>query len=340
MEAARKILVVRVGRAGDMVMITPALSVLLEAQPVADIHLLTSQEGARVLRGFDRRLTRSWLYTRKFPRSLLLRYSLVRELRSEGFDQVYVFEDKPFYAAWLADIAPKVYDLSAAGGDVHFSERCLEVVAAANGQPFGRKWVSLPVTHEGRARARALLSEHKITPETCLIGMHPTFSGSRLPVFRNRAEQKHRHWPAASFAQLARILDARAQSLGLPLQILIDALPEESSLIEPIIRDSGGLVTLLAAPPDFERYKAILQELDVLITPNTGPMHIAAAVGTPVVALFSGWSAADCGPFVAPERFAALDAAAGEGPQPGLAAITPEQVNEAIFRLLAPSQLA
>ena len=243
METARKILVVRIGRAGDMVMITPALSELLEAQPAADIHLLTSKEGARVLQGFDPRLTRSWLYTRKFPHSLLLRYSLPRELRSEGFDQVYVFEDKPFYAAWLADVAPQVYDLPAAkGGNVHFSERCLEVVAGAGGQPFGRKWVSLPVTNEGRMRARALLSEHRINPEICLIGMHPTFSGSKRLVFRNRGEQKHRHWPAASFAQLARILDARAQSLGLPLQILIDALPEESSLIEPIIKGSGGLV--------------------------------------------------------------------------------------------------
>lgn len=340
MAAPRKILVVRVGRAGDMVMITPALAMLLETQPQVEIHLLTSREGARILRGYDPRLTRYWLYTRKFPRTMLLRYSLARELRSEGFDQVFVFEDKPFYATWLADIAPQVYELPAARDDMHFSERCLEAAAEGTRQTLQRRWASLPVRNEGRLRAKALLSEHGIHPEKCLVGMHPTFSGSGLPVFRNRAEKKHRHWPADSFTKLARLLTAQAQSLGLPMQIVIDALPEECSLIEPIIQDSGGLVTLLAAAPDFERYKAVLQELDVLITPNTGPMHIAAAVGTPVVGLFSGWSAEDCGPFVAPERFAALNATAGAGSQPGLAAITPEQVSEAVFRLLAPCRPA
>jgi ADP-heptose:LPS heptosyltransferase len=35
----------------------------------------------------------------------------------------------------------------------------------------------------------------------------------------------------------------------------------------------------------------VLERLAVLVTPNTGPMHFAAAVGTKVVALFSGWRA-------------------------------------------------
>lgn len=340
MAAARKILVVRMGRVGDMVMITPALASLLETLPDAEFHLLTGRDGARVLRGFDPRLTRCWLYTRRFPRSWLVRHSLARDLRRVGYDQVYVFEDKPFYANWLADVAPRVVALSKPEQEMHFSERCLATAAEGTGLPLPRKWISLPVQDEGRRRARALLAENGVDPQNCLVGLHPSFSGSKRFFWRDRAEKMHRQWPPSSFANLARILAARAQSLGLPLQILIDALPEERSLIQPIIRDSGGLVTLLTAPPDFERYKAVLQELDILITPNTGPMHIAAAVGTPVVGLFSGWSASDCGPFVPAERFEALQVAAGAPGRIGLAAITPEQVSEAALRLLAPCRPA
>jgi len=67
----------------------------------------------------------------------------------------------------------------------------------------------------------------------------------------------------------------------------------------------------------------------LLVTPNTGPMHVAAAVGTPVVALFSGWSPAECGPFVPPERARTLRAEDTAEPGRGLAAISADAVFEA-----------
>lgn len=86
----------------------------------------------------------------------------------------------------------------------------------------------------------------------------------------------------------------------------------------------GDAVTVLSGPPDFERHKALLQKLKLLVTTNSGLMHVAAAVGTPVVALFSGWSPADCGPFVPPGRSAVLRAEDGPRPERGLAAISAE----------------
>ena len=203
------------------------------------------------------------------------------------------------------------------------------IVEAVN----GRRVAAIVLTHGHEDHIGAVPYLLRLRPDIPIYG-------SRLTLALLAAKLREEAARRGMAGLLARILDARARSLGLPLQILIDALPGERSLIDPIIRDSGGLVTLLAAPPDFERYKGVLQELDILVTPNTGPMHIAAAVGTPVVGLFSGWSAADCGPFVPPERFVALQAADRGGGGSGLAAITPEQVAEAVFRLLAPSRPA
>jgi ADP-heptose:LPS heptosyltransferase len=55
-------------------------------------------------------------------------------------------------------------------------------------------------------------------------------------------------------------------------------------------------------------------------------MHVAAAVGTPVVALFSGWDPADCGPYAPPERVRVLRAEDTPHPERGLAAISADAV--------------
>jgi len=83
--------------------------------------------------------------------------------------------------------------------------------------------------------------------------------------------------------------------------------------------------------PDFERCKALLQRLAVLVTPDTGPMHFAAAVGTKVVALFSGWKASECGPFVPAERASIVRAEDMPQGERGLAAIPPQAVLEAVL---------
>ncbi len=334
MKGKRKILVVRVGRAGDLVMITPALNALLAAMPEAEFHLLTSAEGVRVMRDYHPRLTRLWVYSRRFPRSLLMKSALTRAFAREGYERIYVLEAKPTYRKWLLKIGPRVHALPAGPSSGHYCDRCLAVVRDSLEIPCPEGWVHLPVTAGGRKKARELLAEHGVGPATLLVGLHPTFSGSGLPFFRSRKDLGHRNWPPAHFARLGRLLKDQAQRRGRDLAVIIDALPEERPLVDPVIAAAGGAVTLLSGPPDFQRYKGLLEALDVLVTPNTGPMHIAAAVGTPVVALFSRWTAEDCGPYMDPARRIILRAEDTPDPRAGLAAITPEKAADAVWQLL------
>jgi ADP-heptose:LPS heptosyltransferase len=199
---------------------------------------------------------------------------------------------------------------------------------------MAKGWVGLPVSENGLAKARALLDDNGIESGDLLVGLHPTFGGSSLPFFRDRKGTRHRVWPPESFARLSRQLHEKAQALGTPLRVVIDALPDERSLVEPIVKESRGIITLLTEPPDFERYKGLLRCLDVMVTPNTGPMHIAAAVGTPLVALFSGWAPEECGPYVPHERFRVLRAEDHPDARRGLSAIPPDAVAEAVLDLL------
>jgi ADP-heptose:LPS heptosyltransferase len=329
-----KILVVRVGHAGDMVMITPALNAILQAFPEDQIHLMTSREGRRVMKGYHPRLTHTWIYHRRFLQGPWLKRTLVRELRSQNYTRAYIFESNPHYHLLLVGTASSVYRLDDLTPGVHYCDRCLAVVARSIDTPVGKSWITLPVSEDGLARARVVLTKYGIEPNTLLVGLHPTFSGSGVRLFRDNKGMRHRVWARESFASLARQLSERAHAMRLPLRIVIDALPEERAYVEPIVSQSGGVVTLLTEPPDFERYKGVLRCLDVLVTTNTGPMHIAAAVGTRVVALFSGWSKDECGPFTPAEQFRALRAEDYDHAERGLVAIPPTKVVDAVFELL------
>ncbi len=106
-------------------------------------------------------------------------------------------------------------------------------------------------------------------------------------------------------------------------------MPEEKELGMKIIEASQHNVKLLTPAPDFERYKATLARMDLLIVPNTGPMHIAAAVGTNIVSLFSIHNPKDCAPFTDQSKLTVLRAEDCQDPEQGLAAISADDVFQA-----------
>ena len=325
----RRVLAVRVGRGGDLVMITPALRMLLDGLPGAELDLLTSAEGPRILRGFDPRLARYHVYHRRFPGSLLLRPRLRAALRREGYERVYLFESHPHYRSLVEGAAPEVHALGGAPAGRHFCDRCLDVVEPTLPHPRPRGWISLPVTEAARAAASGYLAAHGLADGDRLAGLHLTFSESARGLFAGRRGLKNRVWPDAAAADLARRLVEHGRSQGRPIRPVVDILPHERGLLAGFLERAGDAVTVLSGPPDFERYKAVLARLALLVTPNTGPMHVAAAVGTPVVALFSGWSPKECGPFVPPERARILRAEDTAEPGRGLAAISADSIFEA-----------
>jgi heptosyltransferase-1 len=325
----KRILAVRVGRGGDLVMITPALRMLLEGFPGAEVDLLSSADGPRVLRGFDPRLARFHVYHRRFPGSLFLRPRLRAALRREGYERVYLFESHPHYRALVEGAAPVIHALAVAARERHYCDRCLDVVEPTLPRPQPRGWISLPVTEGARAAAGGYLAAHGLAGDERLVGLHLTFSGSARGLFAGRRGLENRAWSDVAGAELARRLVEHGRSQGRPIRPVVDVLPHERGLLAGFLERAGDAVTVLSGPPDFERYKAVLARLALLVTPNTGPMHVAAAVGTPVVALFSGWSPAECGPFVPPERARTLRAEDAAEPGRGLSAISAGSVFEA-----------
>jgi len=328
-----KLLVIRIGRAGDMVMITPSLLALLESYPEHEVHILTSTDGKRVLSGFDPRVTDIFVYEKKRLTTGLARLKQFKKIRKEGYDYIFNFELKPSYKIIYKDLDAKVFELDESEMHLNYAKRCLNIVQKSLDKKISTYWDWLPVTEEGVEKARKQLLDAEISDTDFVIGIHPSFSGSKKGLFSNKRRNHLREWPPEYFAAVINMLAEFNNENSLNIKIIIDLLPGELALGETIVKLSGNNAVLFTLKPDFQRYKALLKRMDLLITPDTGPMHIAAALGTKNICLFSGKSPDDCGPYMPPEDYFALRSEDYDS-QSGLQAIKPEYVFEASKRFL------
>lgn len=318
-----RILLIRAGRVGDMVMITPAVQAILDHCPDAQVDLLTSRDGQRVFRDFSPRL-RTLLYDRHTVLAGLARLALLKQVCAAAYDLACCFEVNPSFAAFARG-AVRSFAITSDSRGERYARRCLDVALRAVGREPGAPgcWTMLPVTADGRERACAAYAAAGIPDDAFVVGLHPTYSGL-YRAWRRRGVDAGRRWPEESFAALARGLTEEAAARGLDLRVVMDLLPEEAELGERIVHLSGGAVTMMTPPPDFQRYKAALERMDVLVTTDTGAMHVAGAVGTRLVALFGVTDPADSGAYVPPGRCIEIRSASG-----AMAEIAPAEVLDA-----------
>jgi len=308
-------------------MITAALKLILDKWADAELHVLTSPDGKRVLKNFDDRLTKVIIYNRKGVKGLIEKARVKKETNKIAYDEIFCFELNPGFLKILSEQRTKISQITQAKTVTNYAQRCLRVVSDKSESQD--RWLYLPVKEEGKSLARQQLLEQEISESNYVVGFHPSFSALRKLSFRNRSTRNQKGWPAEHFANLAIMISDYAAQNNKKISIIMDLVPEDRGLGEKIVRLSNKKVKLFIPPLNFERYKAILQRMDLLVSPDTGPMHIAAAVGTNLVALFAGHDPRDCGPYVPDSQFRILRAEDTEHSEMGLGAITPESVFQA-----------
>lgn len=320
-----KILVVRVGRVGDMVMITAAMNAILENFPQAEIHVLTGADGKRVLNNFDPRVTQFYLYNRKSLNTVLQRYKITKLIGIENYTHIFCFETNPSYLKLFSRSSASIHVNQNCTQDKNYAWHCLQTVNRVTGHATNN-WVSLKVNDTAKQKSVEILNQYNIDKDAFIIGIHPSFSGLKKFKFRSKRSLHERGWPDENWAELARSLKQYGNDNSIKIQVIMDLLEEDRALGERIVKLSNNSVTMIIPPMNFERYKATLQSMNLLITPNTGPMHVAGAVGTKMVALFAVESPNNSGPYIAPEQYIPLSAEDMKNPELGLAAISVEDV--------------
>lgn len=280
----RRVLVVRLDNLGDVVMATPALRALRAAlSSGARLDLLASPGGATLaplLADVDEvhAVTAVWQDAEgRLPLDPARELALVDRLR--GYDAVVAltsFAQSPWpvaYAAYLAGVPVRLGTSKEFGGSLlthwlpappdgqHQTDRALALLAAA-GVPEQGRHLAVQVPQEARDLARAVRRAADL-PE-------------RYAVLAPGASCPSRRWAPERFAAVAR-------DLGMPVAVV--GTERERALVEAV---TGPGVVGLAGLLDVPALAALLQDAQVALTNNSGGMHLADAVGTPVVVLFAG----------------------------------------------------
>lgn len=319
------ILVIKLATIGDLLLATPALRALRESYPRATIDLLVTPSSAGVLDAWEviDRVIVLDKYLFDQPKQLLTRPAnllklrpLLHDLRAGHYDAVLLmhhltlfFGRRKHQALLWATGAKYLVGLDNGHGwflnvrvpdrgfgAMHEAEYCLALAEAVGGKT-SEKWLTMPLTDEQRAQATRLIAEHETDGRVArpLIVMHPGSGGYSTA----------RRWSPVRFAQLA---DTLYREFG--GQLLLVGGPEEAELHARIIDMLRADVPArsMAGKCSIQVTAAVLAQADLFVGNDAGPMHLAAAVGTPTVAIF-GLSNSDAwGPYTGghPDRQAVV----------------------------------
>lgn len=140
-------------------------------------------------------------------------------------------------------------------------------------------------------------------------------------------------WPAQKFGAVAAALAEAGYA------VLVNAGAEDNPVAAAVVEASGG--RSLAVGCDLAQLTALLRRVALVVAGDTGPLHLAAALGTPVVALFGPTDPKRTGPYgrrsrVLRHRSSLEDHRRHATPEAGLVQITVDEVTAAAFAMIAP----
>jgi heptosyltransferase-2 len=325
------ILAVRVGRVGDTVMMTPALSAILQCYPQAQLTILASPEGKLLLNDFHPNIKQIWTWDRHgVVKSYADKRSLLKKIAASNFDKIYCFDTSQRIASLFDHSQAEFYWFHRSDEIKHSARYYLDLVASSCDIDVEQFYNFLPIDDDYRKQVDEELTRLGIMPEDLVVMMHPTFSGYSRLGLRKRHARIRKLWPVGSYAEIGKRLAGETID-GRAVKPLIALLPRELELGRKIVSNSNGTVTLLESQPTFGRYKALIARANLLLTPDSGPMHIASALGTPIVAFFSMKEPEDCGPYMDPALFTILRS---DDPVKGISTIDVDTVYNAIITQL------
>jgi heptosyltransferase II len=138
--------------------------------------------------------------------------------------------------------------------------------------------VSLEVSEARRELARRMLREHGAAFER---EHNAAFERPLVALCPGSTNSRAKRWPAERFAALADMLAERARA-----DIFLVGASAELDVSEEVARLMRKRPVVLTGETDLAQTAALLAVADLLVTNDTGPAHVAAAVGTPVVVVF------------------------------------------------------
>jgi ADP-heptose:LPS heptosyltransferase len=287
----KKVLVINLGGIGDVLLSTPALRAIKAGLPGVRIDILVVPRAKDIVGDLPYLSTVRFFYFgwRYFLRNIHTvralrnnRYDLAVNMRTINSDisaqKMKLMFDviHPGLTAGRNTVGRgSFFDVSvpeSSPGDKPEMEYDLDIVRALGIEVFDRA-IDLVIDAGHTRKAREILNQYGITDSDIVVGMHP-------------GGKPFRRWPIGNFSTLMKKI-----ALNIPCKFIITGDRREQSLSRALIRDVPGAVNL-TGKLGVKELGACLQRCQLFITNDTGPMHIAAALKTPVVAILAADSRA------------------------------------------------
>lgn len=281
----RKILIRSVNWIGDAVMTLPAIGVIREYFPAAEITILANPLVAPVFAGhpwIDRVMT---FDEKGFHKGFAGRLRLAGEVRKHAFDLAVILPNSLNAAMvpWLAGIPVRLgktgdcrtlllthrFPRSLQPSTVHQSSN-YRAILEYFGISGGPKSQLLVTTAEEDAAIAARLAENGIKASDFVLGVNPgaTYGSAK-------------RWYPDRFAAVARTLSAQWGA-----KVVLTGGPGETAIAADIAHALAGNCLNMAGQTSIRELMALIKRCNFFITNDSGPMHLAAAFDVPLVAIF------------------------------------------------------
>lgn len=307
----KRILLIKPSSTGDVVQALPILDGLRRRYPSAYIAWLVANPFVNLVEGhpaldeiipFDRkrfgRLGRNLTVSIDFVRYVL-------SLRRRGFDLVVDLQGL-FRSGFFARVTGAATRIGPANSrevawifythrypvETMESHSIDRMWAAADLLGFGQDAMTfrLPITDADRAAARRLLVESGVDPDRDYAVVFP---GARWET---------KVWPAERFAA---VIDGLADEAGLPA--VLAGSGSQGETCDRVSTAAKHDAPNLAGKTTLREVSALIERAAVVITNDSGPMHVTDALGRPLVALFGPTNPVRTGPYHQPEAVVRVD---------------------------------
>ncbi len=309
-----RLLLIRPDHLGDVLLTTPAIRALRESRPNAEIHALVGPWSADVLSAYDEIDVVLTLPFPGFnrarsgsepPYALLIRSA--RHLRRIGYSAAFLFRPDHWWGALLAKVAgipqrigytmPDVkrfltHGVERQGG--HAVEQSLRLVEYWTQGARGDVTLRFPVDPVDRAYVDSTLEAWGIAPNQKLIAIHP---GAGTQV---------KQWEPAQWTVVADTLSDQ-----LDAAIVLTGNDRELPIVRHIADSMSSRACLMVGETSIGQLAALYARSAVTLGPDSGPLHLAVAVGTPTVTLFGPADPIQFGPWGSPDKHRVLVSSIG-----------------------------
>lgn len=326
-----RILIVRLGAMGDILHALPAVAALHAARPDAEISWMVERRWQNLLPPWVDAVevdTKSW---RKAPFAAETRGAL-RALRSASTYDLAIDLQGATKSAVLGKIAgakmfigPAVprewparflYDGMITTRSAHVIDQAREIVSAAtdtSATPGASNPNWLQPTPEAESWAQQFTHDH-------------------IAILNSTAGWRAKQWPADRYGELAKKIAARG------MRVLVNIGPGEEEVGAAVVEASGGKVETTSCT--IPQLIALTRDASLFVGGDTGPMHLAAMLGVPTVAIFGPTDPARNGPYY--QRTAVVRSPKSQTsyshvdePDPGLMSLSVDEVMVAVEKVLA-----